>query len=312
MVKIVGHRGLGANSRRPSLPENTVPSLLAATALPQVCGVEFDVVVTADEQLVVFHDFELKMQSHTECSLAREGDTLSCMHTHTGCLHAAEMHPIAPSAANVSVAHICFAQLPAYIPTLGDCLHALLTTEKGFICEVKYAPRGSRRYCTAVSRHVLAAKVVERLASALSGPDADTLQPTWMYLSFFDAELCLETSLCLRAYSEASNLNRVELVFNCWFGHEDEPDEHDFTDPRNSDPRVALDFVREHCRGGMAVEAAWLLANAWFAKAAELEGVKVYTYGTDYADHESIAKQELLGVTMIIADNVDALDMSKS
>jgi hypothetical protein len=219
------------------------------------------------------------------------------------------MQAIAPSETKVSLAHLSGAELPMYVPTFSDCVCALLPTEKGFICEVKYAPRGSGRYCAAVSRHVLGAKVVEQLASALSSAEAP--QPAWVYLSFFDPDLCLEISRCLHAYSagqcvdQTNALQRVELVFNCWFGHEDEPDEHDFADPRNSDPRVALGFVREHCRGGMAVEAKWLLSNSWFAEEAKREGVNVLTYGTDYADHESIAKQELLGVWMIIADNCD-------
>ena len=50
------HRGL--HSKKPNVPENTMPAFLAAAE--KGYGIELDVQLTADDEVVVFHDHDLK------------------------------------------------------------------------------------------------------------------------------------------------------------------------------------------------------------------------------------------------------------
>ena len=50
-VKLWAHRGCSMQ-----YPENALPSFHAAAELPQVTGIELDVQLTKDGQVVVFHD----------------------------------------------------------------------------------------------------------------------------------------------------------------------------------------------------------------------------------------------------------------
>jgi glycerophosphoryl diester phosphodiesterase len=59
MVAVVAHRGL-----RYEKPENTIPSIEAALQLPGLHGVEFDVELSGDGQLVVLHQETLVADPH--------------------------------------------------------------------------------------------------------------------------------------------------------------------------------------------------------------------------------------------------------
>ena len=52
---VIGHRGLGRGTSE-AFPEDTLPSILSVIRDEGAVGVEFDVALTADEQVVVFHD----------------------------------------------------------------------------------------------------------------------------------------------------------------------------------------------------------------------------------------------------------------
>jgi len=66
MTDIIAHRGL-----RNEKPENSVESILAALCLPAVHGVEFDVELTGDRQVVVLHQETLVPNpDHTRIELA--------------------------------------------------------------------------------------------------------------------------------------------------------------------------------------------------------------------------------------------------
>jgi glycerophosphoryl diester phosphodiesterase len=57
-VRIVGHMGMGRHRPGHRYPENSVPAFRAALALG-ADGVEFDVHLTADDQVAVHHDYRL-------------------------------------------------------------------------------------------------------------------------------------------------------------------------------------------------------------------------------------------------------------
>ena len=54
-VRIWGHRGCSR-----TMPENTIPAFLACAKLPGITGIEFDVHLTKDGELVVIHDETLE------------------------------------------------------------------------------------------------------------------------------------------------------------------------------------------------------------------------------------------------------------
>ncbi|MEJ7735034.1 MAG: glycerophosphodiester phosphodiesterase family protein [Polyangiaceae bacterium] len=63
---IIGHRGSGKQNGAQIFPENTIPALLQAIQVQGAIGVEFDVALTSDQQVVLMHDPHVDRT--TECT----------------------------------------------------------------------------------------------------------------------------------------------------------------------------------------------------------------------------------------------------
>jgi glycerophosphoryl diester phosphodiesterase len=126
---IFGHRGLGTDKHNPPLPENTIDSLVKAATLPFVSGVEFDVQMLADGNLVVYHDFDFKNKQLAELTLPDVGEFLP----------ACEFKSL---------------------------LSTLALTQKRVICELKYPPLNSKVWRTNRSRAEMADAVVDALINS--------------------------------------------------------------------------------------------------------------------------------------------------
>jgi glycerophosphoryl diester phosphodiesterase len=63
---IIGHRGSGEQNGDQIFPENTIPALLQAIEVQGAIGVEFDVALTSDQQVVLMHD--PRVERTTECT----------------------------------------------------------------------------------------------------------------------------------------------------------------------------------------------------------------------------------------------------
>ena len=56
-IKLIAHRG---GYKQSNTRENSIEAIKYATSKEYIDGVEFDVRVTSDNKLVVFHDFRIK------------------------------------------------------------------------------------------------------------------------------------------------------------------------------------------------------------------------------------------------------------
>ncbi len=137
---VIGHRG-----NRAFAPENTIPSMLEAIALG-VDGMEFDVHVTHDGQLVVMHDPTLDRTTSERGDIARR--TLAELRTIDAGYHfttdGGRTFP--------------WRGRDARIPSFDDVIESLPTTLP-IIIEIKTA-RASEAVRTAVRRHNLGARAI--------------------------------------------------------------------------------------------------------------------------------------------------------
>jgi glycerophosphoryl diester phosphodiesterase len=201
---IVGHRGLGTDKHSPPLRENTIESLVRATQLPFVSGVEFDVQMLADGNLVVYHDFDAPppLDERQLCDL-----TLPEVRSFVG------------------------GEFPAL-------LAALAPLGKGVICEVKYPPLQSQVWRVNKSRAEVARGVVDVLATY-----HEQFAYTFVSSFDPDLLVEVKRELDQRKQRDPS-IERITVIFNAWFGHENDGwDDHDFEDLRNRDPISALNPV---------------------------------------------------------------------
>ena len=258
---IVGHRGLGTDSLGARIKENTIESFLQAAAVPGVAGVEFDVNLTSDGELVLFHDFQVAISSVEK---------------------------------SVFLSELPMRSLPDWIPKLSDFVEKFAPTGLGFVCEVKHPPKNGKLQWPK-SREWLAEKVIHQVGKVFE-------TTPWLIFSSFDPDLCMELSKKLQYRSK-----NISVVFNCWFGHEDQPEEHDFSDIRNADPLQALLFAQNSCKGGLAVEVSWLLKNSWFILEAQKMNVLVHTYGAETQQLHVLEILKKWNISIVFVDNVDRL-----
>jgi glycerophosphoryl diester phosphodiesterase len=98
---IIGHRGSGKQNGDQIFPENTIPALLQAIEVQGAIGVELDVALTADQQIVLMHD--PRVDRTTEC---------------TGCISELTLEEAQACRARDSAEEI-------FVPSLAEALEAL-------------------------------------------------------------------------------------------------------------------------------------------------------------------------------------------
>jgi glycerophosphoryl diester phosphodiesterase len=98
---IIGHRGSGKQNGDQVFPENTIPALLQAIQEQGAIGVEFDVALTSDQQVVLMHDPHVERT--TEC---------------TGCISEMTLEEAQACRARDSEQEI-------FVPSLAEALEAL-------------------------------------------------------------------------------------------------------------------------------------------------------------------------------------------
>lgn len=136
---VIGHRGLGKNEL-----ENMLPSLVAAIEVEGAVGVELDVALTRDGQVVTMHD-------------ARLDRTTRC----TGCVSERTLAEIQSCAASD-------AGFPIYPPSLAEVLAALrgLPVEPLIMIDTKSGPREGCPSIAPDEPSLLGERIVEEIQRA--------------------------------------------------------------------------------------------------------------------------------------------------
>jgi glycerophosphoryl diester phosphodiesterase len=207
---------------------------------------------------------------------------------------------------NIQISELNKSDLPDHVCTFDEFLNAYISLElkekKGIIIEIKYPPKDSPKYKTFYSREA----VVDIVFESLSKIDVEKLfEQGTVSISSFDPDLLVVVK---RAMQREAIFRDIRVLFNCWFGHENQPEEHDFAALRNKEPIEALIFAKKELSGVCVVEIDWLIEHERFLEDAKNHSVSVFTYGKKNLDMEIIAKQqEIWRIECVICDRVDLL-----
>ena len=239
----IGHRGAGANCFGAKIRENTIESFNHAMTFEGVSGIELDVSLSKDSELVVYHDM---------------------------------FHPVAlngrstkfPISSLMLAEDIC-AQDP--VPKLEDVLRRLEPVSAGIVIELKYPTNDAIRRnpdLGTFSRDELVQQVLQCLQQ-----NAETVKDRWIVLSSFDPDV-------VWLLHEATNQTNILVVFNTWFGHEEDTDRETFghfKDPRNVNQTDAFAMLTKF-RLGVAFEADYVLQKGLHPGFTSLEK-PLFSYG---------------------------------
>jgi len=265
----IGHRGSGANHYGQEIPENTIASFKNALKVPnRLAGIEMDVLLTADNKLVVYHDIEFPVSNL--------GKSIPV------CL--------------LNYSELCSDDPLTSPPLLGDVLSSLPVSQSGIVLELKYVSNLFAQQNPDFSRYTRS-DLVNRVFDCLF-EHHDFVQDRWIVFSSFDPDICLQLKNALT--------DECVVVHNLWIGHEGEEDNTvDFSDIRNRDWVAAV--MHSKCllnSGGLAVEAAFALERGKHFG----EGLPVLSYGQDNLMRRNIQTQSSMGVVGFFIDDMRLVD----
>ena len=275
----IGHRGFGSNQYGRKVMENTLMSFNLAMAASggKLAGIELDVTLTSDEQLVVYHDLEYPIfigGNHRPVAIPSLRYADMCrpkLNRSESC--PSSSYPEAPS----FISEDC--------PLLETVLQNLIPISAGLVIELKYPTNKTISKCPDLgkfSRSDLVHMVLDCLKN-----NAEFTQERWIALSSFDPDIVwmLRTAL-------AGTSPNVTVIHNCWFGNEREFEDStvDFGDIRNRSPEAA-DAQRRKLGTGIAMETTFVLSDSFHQFISDVSCGPILTYGAGNLDKNNIEKQ---------------------
>lgn len=284
----IGHRGAGANRAGRRLRENTLLSFNHAMSHPGLSGIELDVCLTNDKQLVVYHDLEfptsvngretnLPVSSLQYCDmqlprLKRSGSADNVYLKAAGCVQ-------------------------SDCPLLADVLLGLAPAAAGIVIELKFP---TNKFVSAMSKYTRT-DLVEAVLECLQN-NRELVKDRWIVLSSFDPDIVWMLHSAIRAPSKA------RVVHNVWFGHEkDEEDDNtvDFGDARNRWPKAAIHQALV-LNAGIALEASYALSSTFDNEFKTSNVQPLLTYGACNLEVGSLRAQR--SVHAFFIDNMNIIN----
>eukprot|EP00775_Hariotina_reticulata_P010736 gene10736-10892_t len=276
---IGGHRGMGANIIRngalsPAWRENTLRSFQAAAA-SGASFVEFDVQVTSDGVPVVWHD-----------NLVEYGDPAQPTQCHVSDLTAAEFQALGHLSASGRCQQLSVVRRFRTVTREAAALSAILPPQA--------APHGERvpaqrlRWCCEADDSF---PTLEQLFSSLPSNLAFNIE----------VKMVTPDDLPVTPAAEVQRMDQHPVLFLTTGGR----DWH--ADPRRMSIAAAIEEAVVSCLSGVVVDSGALAAAPEAAAVARSKGLKVLTYGLENDNINWVLRQQQLGVTGIIVDDVQGL-----
>lgn len=276
----IGHRGAGCNTYGAKLMENSLSSFNLAmdSTHGKLAGIELDVMMTADEKLVIYHDlhFPVKIRGQTRpvaIPTLRYADM---------CRRKLQRSLSNPD--NTELFSSCIIEEDC--PLLETVLKKLQPPSAGIVIEIKYPTNKTIRECPDLgkfSRSILVHRVIDCLKR-----NEDFVKQRWIALSSFDPDIVWMLGLAL---SHASP--NILVLQNCWFGNEHESEDNtvDFSDARNRLPEAAIRQCRIF-KGGIALEASFVLSDTFPEVDSLAKEIPIFSYGRENLNIEHIKRQD--------------------
>jgi glycerophosphodiester phosphodiesterase len=314
---------MGANvirdgSLTPVWRENTLRSFQAAAA-SGAAFVEFDVQVTKDGVPVVWHDNTVEYgdpAQPTQCAIAdltaAEFQALGELSASGKCQQLSVVrrfrHAAGKAAADMPSSLQAALTTDAAItqrmrwcceaddsfPTL-EQLFKTLPTHLAFNIEVKMATSDDLAVTPAeeINRMVQPILAVVNKYSSSSGSSYGEAGPRrQVVFSSFDPDVCR----ALRAAQDQHPVMFLSTGGRDWHA-----------DPRRMSIEAALDEAMSSRLSGVVVDSAALMANPEAASAARARGLRLLTYGLENDNMDWVIRQQQLGVTGVIVDDLQGL-----
>jgi glycerophosphoryl diester phosphodiesterase len=264
----IGHRGSGANKYGQKIPENTIASFNNAMLTQAVSGVELDVMLTRDKQLVVYHDLEYPVSIRPE-----KARTYSNVSSPVALIRYEEM---------------CQGDHEFDPPLLSHVLKELNPSHAGIVIEIKYPSNSfikEHGEFGIYTRSTLVDAVLDCL-----NKNRQYIQNRWIIFSSFDPDICMHLRCVL--------FDSCMVVHNLWLGHEEDCTV-DFSDIRNREWSAAVKMASDGM--GIAIEAEYALN----CRREDLQGLVIFSYGENNLNVQNIEYQKLIGVFGFFIDNME-------
>lgn len=312
---------MGANVIRngnltPAWRENTLRSFQAAAA-SGAAFVEFDVQVTKDGVPVVWHDntVEYGDPSHpTQCAVsdltAAEFQALGELSASGKCqqLSVVRRFRHAAGKAAADMPHRLQAALTTdaaitqrmrwccevddSFPTL-EQLFRTLPPNLAFNIEVKMATSDDLAVTPAAEINRMVQPILEVVNRCSSGNEAGSCKPSrQVVFSSFDPDVCR----ALRAAQHQHPVMFLSTGGRDWHA-----------DPRRMSIQAAVNEAISSRLSGVVVDSGALMANPEAASIAKAKGLRLLTYGLENDNVDWVVRQQQLGVTGVIVDDLQGL-----
>jgi glycerophosphoryl diester phosphodiesterase len=267
----IGHRGAGANSFGAKMRENTIESFNHAMTFEGVAGIELDVSLSKDSELVVYHDM---------------------------------FHPVSLNgrSTKLPISSLMLAEdirVKFPVPTLEEVLRKLEPVSAGIVIELKYPTNDAIRNnpdLGTFSRDKLVHKVFQCLQE-----NARYIEERWIVVSSFDPDI-------VWLLHEATKHTNILVVFNTWFGHEHDTDRETFghfKDPRNVSQTDAIAMLTKFGLG-VAFEADHVLQKELHPGFTTLKK-PLFSYGLANTRIDHIKHQKVINAFFI--DNMGIINI---
>ena len=288
----IGHRGAGTNALGNRVRENTILSFNRAMDSGPISGIELDVLLTRDNQLVVYHDLEFPVMIQAE-----------------NASESTRLHPIA----DLDYADLCHSKLTKQVsfdglesqdaklpyltedlPLLKDVLKGLKQVNAGIVIEIKYPTNLAICNNPALGRFTRN-QLVQSVLDCLD-QHRSYIAERWIIISSFDPDICL--TLWESLERDSQNLLIVHNISMT------EDSTVDFTDVRNFSPAGSA-LQAKKIDGGIAMEAHQVLRG-------DSNGIDVpiLSYGKENMKRNLVRQQLDMNVLGIFADRFDMIKYS--
>ena len=278
---LIGHRGCGSNVLGNRVRENTMLSFNRA-AQAKLDGVELDVLLTKDGQLVIYHDLEYPIKVGNSVKNIPIADL-----EYSDMLRQRVQRQVSADGSSLDHSGYVWDDIPLLETVLRS-----LDPEVGIVVELKYPTNETIRKNPSFGRYTRT-ELVEAVLTEIE----KSVTRKWIVMSSFDPDICMQLSK-----------TPFLVVHNVWFGHEGITDNTvDFSDIRNSDCDAAVMQARM-IQGGIAFEAEYALKHCLDTK--KFNNVPLLSYGKDNLHIDNVRMQIASNFWGIFVDGLKIIKYS--